>query len=316
MIRPTAVTNGCRTNYQAPLRGSVIARRVMCWCRPRTAPNDRREQEREDMKHAMMLQLLDGRLFLAPLDEEDDNRRGRRRLERVVDAGTGTGAWAIDVGERYPACVVRGVDLTPIQPAWTPPNVSFLVDDCELSWLDRGTVDLAHFRFMAMVLKDMPSTLAHAFDALRPGGYVELHELSGVPLCDDDSMRPDDALASLYDVAGKAWAKLGLDVLLPTKLGPMLAAAGFVNVELAVRKVPIGPWAKDRNLKEIGACQKVAVDELMQSFSGRPFEALGIPYEEGLLRLALARSALNDPGVHRYFEYYFWWAQKPLQGGT
>jgi SAM-dependent methyltransferase len=264
-------------------------------------PNDDREQDREDLKHVMMLRLLGGRLFLAPVAE----------VLRVVDAGTGTGAWAMDVGEAYPAATVRGVDLTPIQPSWTPPNVSFLVDDVEQhAWLDRG-LDLAHFRFMSVVLRDVPLALARAHAALRPGGWVELHELSGVPLCDDGSMPADDALAALYALAGAAWARMGLDVELPRRLRPLLEAAGFVNVHVDVRKVPIGAWARDEALKEVGTYQAVAVDELMQAFAGRPFAVLGIPPEEGVVRVALARRALKNLRVHRYFEYYFWWAQKP-----
>ncbi|KAL1841916.1 hypothetical protein VTK73DRAFT_3357 [Phialemonium thermophilum] len=44
-------------------------------------PNDEFEQNREDMKHAMMLQLTEGRLFYAPVDNP----------KVIVDVGTGTG---------------------------------------------------------------------------------------------------------------------------------------------------------------------------------------------------------------------------------
>ena len=49
-------------------------------------PNDDEEQEREDMKHALVLHLCGGRLHLAPLNNP----------QRVLDIGTGTGIWAID----------------------------------------------------------------------------------------------------------------------------------------------------------------------------------------------------------------------------
>jgi len=66
------------------------------------------------------------------------------------------------VGEQYPSASVRGIDLSPIQPIWVPPNVSFLVDDCELDWMSED-YDLVHFRFMVMVLKNCPRVLEHAF---------------------------------------------------------------------------------------------------------------------------------------------------------
>lgn len=49
-------------------------------------PNDEPEQTREDMKHAMIVSLCDGRLHFAPL----------KSPEKILDVGTGTGIWAID----------------------------------------------------------------------------------------------------------------------------------------------------------------------------------------------------------------------------
>jgi hypothetical protein len=49
-------------------------------------PNDESEQEREDLKHAMMMNLCQT-LHFAPLGENPG---------QVLDLGTGTGAWAID----------------------------------------------------------------------------------------------------------------------------------------------------------------------------------------------------------------------------
>jgi hypothetical protein len=49
-------------------------------------PNDESEQEREDMKHAMVVNLCGGRLHYAPLDNP----------QNIIDLGTGTGIWAID----------------------------------------------------------------------------------------------------------------------------------------------------------------------------------------------------------------------------
>ena len=72
------------------------------------------------------------------------------------------GVWAIEVGDRFPNARVRGIDLSPSQPAWVPPNVDFLVDDCEQGeWLDTDA-DLVHLRFMTIVLKDVSNVLRRA----------------------------------------------------------------------------------------------------------------------------------------------------------
>jgi hypothetical protein len=50
-------------------------------------PNDDSEQDREDMKHAMMVNLCGQRLHFAPIGDNPQN---------ILDMGTGTGIWAIE----------------------------------------------------------------------------------------------------------------------------------------------------------------------------------------------------------------------------
>ncbi|TWU76084.1 hypothetical protein ED733_007616 [Metarhizium rileyi] len=264
-------------------------------------PNDDLEQNREDMKHAMLMMLTEGKPFYSPIGTHP---------QKILDIGTGTGIWAIEVGDRYPSAHVCGIDLTPIQPEWVPANVSFLVDDCTLDWIERD-VDLAHFRFMVMILKDVPTVLTHAYESLRPGGWVELQELHGVPLCDDGTMTNDDPVKTLYSTAGEAYKKFGMSTSLPAALEPLLRQAGFENVHCQVLKVPIGTWAKDRMMRAIGLYQKMAVLDFIPTLTGRPFQALRISEAEAEVRVALARKGLEDPSVHRFFNYYFWYAQKP-----
>lgn len=54
--------------------------------------------------------MLKGRLFTAPLKH--------KQVKNVLDCGTGTGIWALDMAETYPEAHIVGVDLSPIQPEW------------------------------------------------------------------------------------------------------------------------------------------------------------------------------------------------------
>ncbi|KFZ23353.1 hypothetical protein V502_02174 [Pseudogymnoascus sp. VKM F-4520 (FW-2644)] len=269
-------------------------------------PNDDFEQNREDMKHAMLMELTDGKLFYAPIGENP---------QKILDIGTGTGIWAIEVSDLYPSAHILGIDLTPIQPLWVPPNVEFVVDDCEKDWLT-GDVDLAHFRFMAMILRDIPGVLGHAYKSLCPSGWIELQELHSHPCCDDGTMSHDDPFKRLYELAGQAYQKFGMSTALPAHLEPLLLDAGFQNIHCKIMKVPIGTWAKDKTMRLIGLYQKTAVSDFISTLAGRPFEALGMSQEEAQVTLAFARKALNDANVHQYFNYYFWYAQKPGLGRT
>ena len=46
-----------------------------------------------DFQHHLYLLNYDGKLFVAPIDTD-------QQLHRVLDVGTGTGIWAIDFGEQ------------------------------------------------------------------------------------------------------------------------------------------------------------------------------------------------------------------------
>lgn len=50
-------------------------------------PNDDAEQGREELKHAMMLEMTDGKLTYAPIGDHP---------QKIMDVGTGTGIWAIE----------------------------------------------------------------------------------------------------------------------------------------------------------------------------------------------------------------------------
>jgi hypothetical protein len=75
--------------------------------------------------------------------------------------------------------------MTPIQPLWVPPNVEFVVDDCEKDWLTRD-VDLAHFRFMAMILRVISGVLGHAYQLVTQAYTIPVPLLvpfSGLVFC-------------------------------------------------------------------------------------------------------------------------------------
>lgn len=65
-------------------------------------PNDEREQERMNMVHHMFKLVLGGKLFLAPIQPGP---------LRVLDIGTGTGIWAIDLADQFPSAELVCHDL-------------------------------------------------------------------------------------------------------------------------------------------------------------------------------------------------------------
>lgn len=120
-------------------------------------PNDEAEQDREDMKHACVKMLCQNRLHFAPIDQD--------HLQNILDIGTGTGIWAIEMGDEFPSANVLGIDLSPIQPDWVPSNVHFVVDDAESDWVyPPNHFDYIHTRHTVMGIKDWPKLYRTALE--------------------------------------------------------------------------------------------------------------------------------------------------------
>ena len=82
-------------------------------------PNDEEEMTCLDKQHEIFRTILNGKFFLAPIPTSGN----------ILDIGTGSGIWALDVADRYPALDVTGIDISPTQPISVPPNCTFVVED-------------------------------------------------------------------------------------------------------------------------------------------------------------------------------------------
>ena len=123
-------------------------------------------------------------------------------------------------------------------------------------------------------------------------------------------MADDDPVKRFYELTDEAFSKFNMNIHEPREIGRYLEAAGFRNIRCVVKKVPIGPWARDPTLRIVGWYMKTAIETVLPSVAGKPFEALGMSLEERTLWPAVVRKSLNDATRHRYCHYYFWCAQK------
>ncbi|CZR65016.1 related to methyltransferase [Phialocephala subalpina] len=165
-------------------------------------PNDEGENDRLDLQHHMYSLMLDGKLTTAPIPKD-------QQLHRVLDAGTGTGIWAIDFADEHPESQVLGVDLSPIQPQFIPPNCTFEVDDIEEDWTYKHKFDLIFMRMMTGSLSDWPRCFKQCYDNLNPGGWIEIHDMK-FPIEDNgNSFPPDCAVKQWTDHVITAAKNLG-----------------------------------------------------------------------------------------------------------
>lgn len=266
--------------------------------------NDAGHNESLDMLHHMCTLCLDGKLFEAPVTDP----------KAILDIGTGTGVWAIDVGDKFPDCDVIGTDVSPSQPSWIPPNVQFQIDDCTQEWTFAANhFDLIHIRYLIGSIIDWPALFKEAFKATKPGGYLESYEVSPTLHSDDESLPADSALAQ--------WGSIFIDGALKTGRScsivddhtqiTAMTEAGFVDIKDKWIKVPYGTWPAKPNLREIGAFAQHAVLSDVDSFILQMADLLGWSTEKRIVYGAQLRKESKSSKYHAYFWQRVVYGRKP-----
>ncbi|KIO15909.1 hypothetical protein M407DRAFT_34470 [Tulasnella calospora MUT 4182] len=94
----------------------------------------------------------------------------------VLDIGTGSGAWCIDMAKAFPDADFVGMDLVPVKAGSVPPsNCHFEVGNADTDLAKMYTAesfDLIHARSMMQGIKDFSSFFQSLWRMLRPGGVL------------------------------------------------------------------------------------------------------------------------------------------------
>ncbi|KAI3552625.1 methyltransferase domain-containing protein [Colletotrichum filicis] len=266
-------------------------------------PNDEREQDRLDLTHNLWLATWDNNLCNCP------KKNGARR---VLDIGTGTGVWALDYADDHPEATVIGVDLSPIQPGFVPPNCSFEVDDIEKEWTWSEEFDFIFFRSMISSFASWPDMIAKAYDNLEPGGYIEIQDNMFPLKCDDGTMPDDFKPLKWSKLLMEATDKIQRPITIAATFKQLVEDAGFVDVVEKREKWPFNPWPKDEKLKDLGSWSQASTMMGVEAISMAVFtRVLDWSPEETRVFCAEVRNEHKKIGVHAYYDVYSVWGRKP-----
>ncbi|KAK0615133.1 methyltransferase [Bombardia bombarda] len=246
------------------------------------------------MTHHIWLLVGNDKLYQHPKQE----------MKRVLDVGTGTGIWAIDFADEHPEAYVIGVDLSPIQPVWVPPNSAFEVDDLEKGWTFTLPFDFIFFRSMIGSFRDWKKMVFRAFQNLEPGGYVEIQDNLYPLLGNDDTIQRTNILR-WSELMVKAADAIGRPINVARDFKSMLAEAGFVDIVETKERVPMNRWPKDRRYKELG---QWSCEMLSRGLEGISMDlltrGLDMPADEVHVLLAGVRQDLLNTAIHGYWDTY------------
>ncbi|KAB2579464.1 Methyltransferase type 11 [Lasiodiplodia theobromae] len=266
-------------------------------------PNDDRQAKAGSIEHHVWLLTLNDALFFAPLQDP----------QKVLDVGTGTGLWAVDMGDRYPSCEIIGTDLSPTQVPYAPPNVRFEIDDCCSEWTyPENSFDLIHVRGLTGSVGNWPKFYQECLKHIRPNGYLEQLEF-GVDIHTDPAETPhDEIIRSFGPLLVEAGDRMGKTFEISSHMTRLIEQAGFVDVITKRFIWPIGPWSDDERLKELGRWNLKNWEDGMEGWVMALLTRIhGWSYEEVQNYRAQLLRGVKSKGVKAWHDVCVVYARKP-----
>ncbi|KAL8963254.1 MAG: hypothetical protein Q9193_000459 [Seirophora villosa] len=245
----------------------------------------------KDTQHQIWLVTLDNALFRAPV--------GGNKPISVLDVGTGSGIWALECASRFPDSHVLGIDLSPVKPNYpVPANCIFRVHDAETEWEfgDVGPFDLIHARMLVLGMHDWRAYFRRCYDHLKPGGWMEVHEIAFPMHSVDPSVPSDTPYLRWSQLMHEGLAKGGIDGGAARDFTGMLEEAGFEEVVEEIIPWAVGPWPQDEKAKRLGVMEETNLRDGLQGFTmGVLTKNLGWTSEEVDRFVEEIKKDIDDP---------------------
>ncbi|VTO82049.1 unnamed protein product [Fusarium graminearum] len=272
------------------------------------APTDDHFQEGQDILHHCTLLLLDNQLHQSPVGENP---------QKILDIGTGTGIWAIDIVDEYPSAEVIGIDISAVQPTFVPPNCIFQVDNAQLDWtFEPNDFDFIHLRYLYGAIDDWGKLFRQAYTHVRPGGWVESLEIDIETRSENPEVQSDKnhVFRKWYQLFFECGRKTGrtFEIARDGRQEQYMRKAGFTDLVSKSWKVPIGGWPQDNKLKQVGFYNGAFIDQSIDGFAIFPIgEILGWSFDEATVLVSEMKKAFREPRSMPYFVVHMVYGRKP-----
>lgn len=137
---------------------------------------------------------------------------------------------------------------------------------------------------------------------LKPGGYLEFHEIHCPIRCTEATGTPKPYFVQWSEGLLEGGAKVGLDFAAAQRLGPLLQAQGFVNINVKWQNFPVGVWAKGSKNKAIGKLWAQDMKEVSTNTAAMFTRVLGWKAEEFEVFATNIANEINEGKKHMWTE--------------
>ncbi|RSL44935.1 hypothetical protein CEP53_010987 [Fusarium sp. AF-6] len=250
------------------------------------------------------------------LQFQQENGRTYHRLSEGKYAFPNDDAENDRLADQHPQAQVVGVDLSPIQPAFLPPNCTFEIDDLEKEWTWKTPFDFIFCRMMTGSFADPKAMAKKVYNGLSAEGWYEIQDIQLPVFCDDGTLDPRTSpIMKWQEGLIDASKKLGRPLGASDQYKAILERTGFQNVHETIFRWPTNSWPKDRKLKELGKWNLANFDAGLEGVSLALFtRVLSWSKEDVMALCADVRRELRNPRVHGYWKIYVVYGQKPRGG--
>lgn len=238
---------------------------------PYLLPKDAEEQYRLNFQHHALYSAI-GNHYLVPI---------RPDVTTMLDVGSGTGIWSVEMASLFPQAHIVGVDISAASLQYTSSSsYTFCLADIlkGLPFPDKQ-FEYVHQRLLvaAIPAANWPGTIHELVRVTRLGGWVELLEI-GVTI---QNAGPETR--KLLAWMEKQSLARGFDMRLITRLGNLLSKAGLESVECQNIPVPLGAWSG-----HVGTMLKADVLSAFEALKGFYCTQAKFPPEQFEALVALA----------------------------
>lgn len=198
---------------------------------PYLLPKDVLEDQRLNFQHHVLYRTMSNH-YLAPISST---------ITTILDVGTGTGIWPIEMAALFPQAHIVGVDVAltslphPLPAACLFAQANILTG---LPFPDQ-LFDFTHQRLLVAAIPALhwPAVLRELVRVTRVGGWIELLEIG------DTIQNAGPATTRLLKWMTEISKGLGFEMEILHHLGDLLRQAGCEMVEAQDIPVPLGEWA-------------------------------------------------------------------------